>query len=123
MNESKSSTSNSAESSAAGGLPIGSPRHFVLAWIGLLSWLADELPALWEQSVQRGSRFVERTQAEARQPRVVVTAAAPRAAAQEQHEPAHPSLPSHHDFELLLQQLIELEQQIDQLTARRAGKP
>ncbi len=123
MNEAKSSTSNSAESSAAGGLPIGSPRHFVLACIGLLGWLADELPALWEQSMQRSNHILEQKPAEARQPRVVVTAAAPRAAAQEQHEPAHPSLPSHHDFELLLQQLIELEQQIDQLTARRAAKP
>ena len=123
MNEAESSTSNPAGDSAAGGLPIGSPRHFVLACIGLLSWLADELPALWEQSVQRGSRIVERTQAEAQQRRAMIVESDPQTAAKVQNELARLGLPSHHDFEMLLQQLIEVERQIDQLAARRAAKP
>ena len=123
MNEAESSTSNPAEDSAAGGLPIGSPHHFVLAYIGLLSWLADELPVLWNQSVQRGSRVVEQAQAEARHRRAVVVETDPQAAAQVQNELARRGPPSHHDFERLLQQLIEVERQIDQLAARRAAKP
>ncbi len=123
MNEAESFASNPAEASAAGDLPIGSSRHFVLACIGLLSWLADELPALWEQSVQRGSRIVERTQAAAQHQRAVVVEANPQAAAKGQNELDRLGLPSHRDFEMLLQQLIEVEQQIDQIATRRAAKP
>ncbi len=55
--------SNSQPASFGPGKPqAGSPRHFVLACIGLVSLLADEIPALLEQSIQRGSLVLERAQ-------------------------------------------------------------
>lgn len=122
MNEGESSTSSPAGDSAARGLPIGSPRDFVLACIGLVSLLADELPGLLERSVQRGSRVVERAQAEAKHRRAMVVEAAPQTVDEWQNELARRGLPSHHDFEALLQQLIELERQIDQLAAQRTAR-
>jgi polyhydroxyalkanoate synthesis regulator phasin len=110
------------DSRQASANPIGSPRNFVLACIGLLSLLAEELPALLERSVQRGSAVVERAQAETQRRR----AAPPEAAAQPvpdevQRELSRRGLPTHHDFEALLQQVTELEQQIDQIAAERAA--
>lgn len=105
--------SESDSSTAATSNPIGSPRHFVLACIGLLSLLADELPALLERSVQRGNDVVERAQA----------AAAPHASAEWQHELSHLGPPTHRDLEALLQQVAELEQQIDQIAAQRSAAP
>ena len=100
---------------AAASSPIGSPRNFVLACIGLLSLMADEIPTLLERSVQRGNDVVERAQAEARR------RAAPQAHAERQNELSRPGVPTHRDFEMLLQQVTELEQQIDQIAAQRAA--
>jgi hypothetical protein len=102
-------------STAAASSSIGSPRNFVLACIGLVSLMADEIPALLERSVQRGNDVVERAQAEARRRR-----AAPQAQAERQNELSRPGVPTHRDFEMLLQQVTELEQQIDQIAAQRA---
>ena len=101
--------------------PIGSPRNFVLACIGLLSLMADEIPALLERSVQRGSTVVERAQAEARRRRAVPPEAARPAQAEGQTDLSRPGLPTHRDFESLLQQVTELEQQIDQIAAQRTA--
>jgi len=106
---------------AAASSPIGSPRNFVLACIGLLSLMADEIPALLERSVQRGNDVVERAQAEARRRRAAPPEAARQAHDEWQNELSHPGLPTHREFEMLLQQVAELEQQIDQLAARRAA--
>lgn len=95
---------------------IGSPRNFVLACIGLLSLMADEIPALLERSVQRGNDVMERAQAEARRRR-----GAPQAYAEWQNELSRSALPTHRDFEMLLQQVTELEQRIDQISAQRAA--
>ncbi len=88
---------------AAASGPIGSPRNFVLACIGLVSLMSDEITALLERSVQRGNDVVERAQAEARR-----RAALPRANAERQNELPRPTLPTHRDFEVLLQQVTEL---------------
>jgi len=109
------------ENSAANHNSIGSPRNFVLACIGFVSLLADELPALLERSVQRGNVVLERAQREARPRR----AASPTVVTQRDQavdtELSRRGLPTHHDFELLLQQVAELEQQIDQIAAQRSA--
>jgi polyhydroxyalkanoate synthesis regulator phasin len=99
--------------------PIGSPRNFVLACIGLLSLLADEIPTLAERSVQRGSLVVERAQAEAKRRRAPATETAD-IDADLQNELSRRGLPTHKDFVLLLQQVTALEQQIDRIAAQRA---
>ena len=101
--------------------PIGSPRNFVLACIGLLSLMADEIPAVLERSVQRGNDVVERAQAEARRRHAALPPAARPANDERQNELSHPGWPTHRDFETLLQQVTELEQQIDQIAAQRAA--
>jgi hypothetical protein len=103
-------------STAAAAGPLGSPRNFVLASIGLLSLMADQITALMERSVQRGNDVVERAQAEAGRRH-----AAPRANDERQAELPHSALPTHRDFEVLLQRVTELEQQIDQIAAQRAA--
>ena len=108
------------DQTAASPSPIGSPRNFVLACIGLVSLLADEIPALLERSVQRGNVVLERAQSEAKRRR-----ATPEGTPQISHEVhselSRLGLPTHHDFEMLLQQVTDLEQQIDQLAAQRAA--
>ena len=106
---------------AAASSPIGSPRNFVLACIGLLSLMADEIPALLERSVQRGNAVVEQAQAEARRRRAAPPEAAQQANDAGQTDLSRPGLPTHRDFEALLQQVTELEQQIDQIAAQRAA--
>jgi polyhydroxyalkanoate synthesis regulator phasin len=103
-------------SQAAASGPNGSPRNFVLACIGLLSLMSDEIAALMERSVQRGSEVVERAQAEAGRRH-----AAPRANDEWQTELSHLALPTHRDFEALLQRVTELEQQINQIAAQRSA--
>jgi hypothetical protein len=115
-----------ADRSAANYNPIGSPRNFVLACIGLLSLLADEIPALLERSVQRGTTMLARAQSEAERrraapPEVTPRPATPLVSQETHHELSRLGLPTHHDFELLLQQVTELEQQIDRLAAQRAA--
>jgi hypothetical protein len=100
--------------------PIGSPRNFLLACIGLLSLMSDEIGALMERSVQRGNDVVERAQAEARR-RAAPPGAAPQAIHEWQNDLSRPGLPTHRDFEALLQHVTELEQQIDQIAAQRAA--
>jgi hypothetical protein len=102
-------------SPAAAAGPPGSPLNIVLASIGLLSLMADQITAWMERSVQRGNAVVERAQAEAGR------RAAPRANDERQIELPHPALPTHRDFEVLLQRVTELEQQIDQIAAQRAA--
>lgn len=115
-------TVEATDNSAAVGSPIGSPRNFVLACIGMLSLLADEIPALLERSVQRGNAMVERAQSEAKRRRDTPRRAAPPQISHElQSELSRLGLPTHHDFETLLQQVTELEQQIDQIAAQRAA--
>ena len=106
---------------AAASSPIGSPRNFVLACIGLVSLMADEIPALLERSVQRGNDVVERAQAEARRRRAAPPEAAPQSNDEGQTDLSRPGLPTHRDFETLLQQVTALEQQIDQIAAQRAA--
>jgi polyhydroxyalkanoate synthesis regulator phasin len=106
---------------AVAGSPIGSPRNFVLACIGLLSLLADEIPELLERSVQRGNAVLERAQSEANRRRVVPPEVTPHISHEFQHELSHQGLLTHHDFETLLHQMTELEQQIDQIAAQRAA--
>ena len=120
MNDTQSFTPGRDRSTAAASNPIGSPRNFVLACIGLVSLLADEIPSLLDRSVQRGSAVVERAQTEAgRRP------AAPKTALpmldELQSELSRRGLPTHHDLELLMQQVTELEQQIDKIAAQRAA--
>jgi polyhydroxyalkanoate synthesis regulator phasin len=104
------------DQSAANNGPIGSPRNFVLACIGLLSLLADEIPALLERSV------LERAQREAQQRRIAPPEKVPQIGHEVQNELSRLGLPTHHDFETLLQQVTELEQQIDRLAAQRAAE-
>jgi hypothetical protein len=107
-------------SSAANHTSIGSPRNFVLACIGLVSLLADEVPALLQRSVQRGNVVLERAQREARERR----AAPPEAASVTpalHHEITQLGLPTHQDFAALMQQVTELEQQIDRIAAERSA--
>ncbi len=101
--------------------PIGSPRNFVLACIGLLSLLADEIPALAERSVQRGSAVLERAQTEAKRRRTVPPESAQSIKAEMLDELSQRGLPTHQDYEALLQQVAELEQQIDRIAAQRAA--
>jgi polyhydroxyalkanoate synthesis regulator phasin len=110
------------DQSAANNGPIGSPRNFVLACIGLLSLLADEIPALLERSVQRGNVVLERAQREAQQRRIAPPEKVPQIGHEVQNELSRLGLPTHHDFETLLQQVTELEQQIDRLAAQRAAE-
>jgi hypothetical protein len=88
--------------------PIGSPRQFVLACIGLVSVIFDELPALMEKSVQRGSVMLKQTPPPAR-----------RSAAS--HSPIQLGLPTRADFNTLLQQVNALEQEVDRILAERAA--
>src|SRR5512139_2696011 len=97
-------------SKAATNGPIGSPRNFVLACIGMLSLLADEIPALLERSVQRGNAVVERAQNEAKRRRATPPEVAPQISPEAQSELSRLGLPTHHDFQTLLQQVTELEQ-------------
>jgi len=106
---------------AAASSPIGSPRNVVLAYIGLLSLMADETSALLERSVQRGSVVVEQAQAEARRRRAAPPEAAPQTHEEGQTDLSRPGLPTHRDFEALLQHMTALEQQIVQIAARRAA--
>jgi polyhydroxyalkanoate synthesis regulator phasin len=99
--------------------PIGSPRNVVLACIGLASLLAEEIPALLERSVQRGSAVVEQAQTQARQRR----AAAPRPSDEWPIELSRRGVPTHRDFEALMQQVAELERQIDQIAEQRSVSP
>jgi hypothetical protein len=99
MSDTQPSPAEPNRSVAANSGPIGSPRNFVLACIGLVSLLADELPLLLERSVQRGSAVVERLR--------------PKPGAPPQRRPFSMSaartvsrgLPTHHDLETLLQQV------------------
>jgi polyhydroxyalkanoate synthesis regulator phasin len=92
----------------------------------MLSLLADEIPALLERSVQRGNVVLERAQTEAKRrhdtPRRAAPAhVPPRSSHELQSELSRLGLPTHHDFEMLLQQVTELEQQIDQIAAQRTA--
>ena len=108
----------SEDRTAATANPIGSPRNFVLACIGLLSLLADEIPELLERSVQRGNAVVEQAQAEARRRRAALPARD-----EGQDDLSRLGLPTHRDLEALLQRVAELEQQIDQIAAQRSAAP
>jgi hypothetical protein len=111
----------SVDNSVAVGGPIGSPRNFVLACIGMISLLADEIPALLERSVQRGNSVLERAQSEAKQRRAAPPEVAPQIAPEGQSELSRLGLPTHHDFETLLQQVTELERQIDRIAEERSA--
>jgi hypothetical protein len=120
MSQEKASVTSNA---AAHGRPIGSARDFVLACIGLVSLLAEGIPTLVERSVQRGSAIVERAQVEAKQQRTAPQAkVAPQALDEWQSQLARLGLPSHRDFETLLQQVNDLEKQIDEIAAQRAAR-
>ena len=107
----------------AHGKPIGSARDFVLACIGLVSLLADGIPTLVERSVQRGNAIVERAQVEAKRQRAMPqTKASPQALDEWQGQLARLGLPSHRDFETLLQQVSDLEKQVDEIAAQRAAR-
>src|SRR5512143_1724857 len=108
MSDTQPAASEPNRSAAANSGLIGSPRNFVLACIGLVSLLADEIPLLLERSVRRGSAAVERAQTEAGRRR-----AAPPNLDEVQRELSRRGLPTHHDLETLLQQVTELEQEID----------
>ncbi len=99
--------------------PIGSPRHFVLACIGLVSLLAEEGPALLEQSIQRGALVLERMQTGAnpgsRQ------ASSPRARYGLQQALTQRGWPTRGDYNSLLQQVNTLEQEINRLLEQRAA--
>ncbi|HTP07422.1 MAG TPA: hypothetical protein VMP08_04180 [Anaerolineae bacterium] len=123
MNNLEHSTMEPVAGASAVGSPIGSPRNFVLACIGLLSLLADEIPVLLERSVQRGNVVLERAQSEAKRRRAMPPEVAPQISHELQGELSRLSLPTHHDFEILLQQVTELEQQIDRIAARRSAAP
>ena len=114
-------TVNPAGHSPAVSHPIGSPRNFVLAWIGLLSLLADEIPALLERSVERGNAVMERAQTEAKRRRVTRPEVAPPGGNELQDELSRRGLPTHDDLAILLQKVSELEQQIDQIASQRAA--
>ena len=114
--------SNLDQNPAANHNPIGSPRNFVLACIGLLSLLADELPALLERSVQRGNVVMERAQSEAKRRRATPSEETPPISPEVQNELSRLGLLTHRDFERLLQQATELEQQIDRIAAERAAR-
>jgi len=103
-------------SRAAASGATGSPRNFVLACIGLLSLLSDEITAWLERGAQPGNDVVERAQAEASR-----RAAPPQANAERQNDLPHPALLTHRDFEALLQQATELEKRIEQIAAQRAA--
>ncbi len=107
--------------SAVVGRPIGSPRNLVLACIGLLSLLADEIPALAERSVQRGGAVLERAQTEAKRRRTAPPESAQSIKAEMLDELSRRGLPTRQDYEALLQQVAELDQQIDRIAAQRAA--
>ena len=121
MNDTQPSTPEHDPGKAAASSPIGSPRNFVLACIGLVSLLVDEFPQLLERSVQRGSDVLERAQTEAGRRRAATPKTAPPALDELQSELSRRGLPTHRDLEVLLQQVAELEQQIDQIAAQRAA--
>jgi polyhydroxyalkanoate synthesis regulator phasin len=121
MSNAEPVTPEPAGASASGDRPIGSPRDFVLACIGLLSLLADELPALLERSVQRGSTVVERAQTDAKRRRTAPPEVTPQVSDELQKELSRLGLLTHRDLEMLLQQVTELERQIDQIAAQRSG--
>jgi hypothetical protein len=118
MNTSEQRAMKPANNSAAASSPIGSPRNFVLACIGLASLLADEVPALLERSVRRGSAVVEQAQAEAKRHTPPET---PPPADEFPQDQSQGGPLTHHDFEQLLQHLIDLEQHIDELAAQRSA--
>ena len=120
MNDAQPSTLENDRGQAAGSSPIGSPRNFMLACIGLVSLLADEIPLLLERSVQRGSAVVERAQTEAGRRRAAATTSPP-VLDELQLELTRRGLPTHRDLEVLQQQLAELEQQIDRIAEQRAA--
>ena len=107
--------------SAAISHPIGSPRDFALAGIGLLSLLADEIPALLERSVQRGSAVMERAQTEAKHRRAARVKNVSAISPEVQSELVRRGLPTHADLARLMQQVTELEQQIDRIAAQRTA--
>ncbi len=121
MSDTPPSASEPNRSAAANSGPIGSPRNFVLACIGLVSLLADEIPLLLERSVQRGSAVVEQAQTEAGRRRAAPPNTAPPILDELQRELSRRGLLTHHDLETLLQQVTELEQQIDRIAAQRAA--
>jgi hypothetical protein len=110
-----------ADPPAANPNPIGSPRNFVLACIGLLSLLVDEIPAVLERSLERGNTMLERAQREAERRRAAPSEVAPPSSPEAQPEVSRLGLPTHRDFETLLQQVAELEQQIDRIAAQRTA--
>ena len=120
MSDTAPSSPEPQRSPAANTSPIGSPRNFMLACIGLLSLLVDEFPALLERSVQRGSAVVERAQNESGRRRAAPKTTLPMLD-EVQSELSRRGLLTHHDFEALLQQVTELEQQIDRIAAERAA--
>lgn len=123
MSDTEPRSMESADNPAGVGSPIGSPRNFVLACIGLSSLLADEIPTLLERSVQRGNAVLERAQSEAKRRRATARQAAPHLAEELQSELSRRGLATHRDFEALLQQVAELEQQIDRIAAQRLTAP
>ena len=110
-----------ADKPAANNGPIGSPRNFVLACIGFVSLLADEIPALLARSVQRGNVVLERAQREGRPRRAPASDAAPPVNRAAQPGLAQLGLPTHRDFAVLQQQLTELERQIDRIAEERSA--
>ena len=123
MSNSEQHTVEAVDNPAVAGGPIGSPRNFVLACIGLLSLLADEIPALLERSVQRGNAVLERAQSESKRRRAAPPEVAQQSSHQLQNEFSRLGLPTHHDFATLLQQVTELERQIDRIAAERSATP
>ena len=121
MNDTQQFTPERDRSKLAASNPIGSPRNFVLACIGLVSLLADEIPLLLERSVQRGSVVLERAQTEAGHRRAAPPKTAPPMLDELQSELSRRGLPTHRDLEILLQQVAELEQQIDRIAAQQAA--
>jgi hypothetical protein len=119
-----------SEQPAANHNPIGSPRNFVLACIGFVSLLADEIPALLEHSVQRGSAVLEWAQRETKQRRAAARSDAAQHVAvpdevqafgqEVQAELSRLGLPSRQDLTALLQQVAELEREIDRIVEERS---
>ena len=104
---------------AAASNPNGSPRHFVLACIGLLSFLIEEGPALLEQSVQQGRLVLERTPPGAKGDRRQAPSRGTRHGLQQAL--TERGWPTHGDYKSLLQQVNTLEQEINRLLEQRAA--
>ena len=102
------------------------PLSIAYASIGLLSLIAEALPALLERSVQRGDRIVHqaqaKTQARHSTGRRKPTARISRQAQEEwQHQVDRLGLPTRREIEALNQQIDELGRQIDELAAQRTA--